>query len=299
VTRRIVIAACALLAVLWFGAAKADALTEFCPAVVANVESIGGADVPSTEFSYVLDAKTARTVDDAAIIAETDQGWFQWSVANVALQKTSETEARRGPTGVMLTYTHVLARSGRQMVVFPGAVFVRHAWITSARSSDETLIGWGKQGEFACGIPAFPNHGIGAGELTHVKSRTATAVPAPVESALPPLSDGVVRALPASIPFEGVECATPFREVRVTVPISPNYPSLLRGSVHADTSVIVDVAVDEDGHVLDTALRAGSGYGAFDTEGLRVARASTYSGAVSYCQKVQGEYIFTATFESK
>ena len=38
---------------------------------------------------------------------------------------------------------------------------------------------------------------------------------------------------------------------------------------------------------------------AFDAAGLRAARLSTYAPAISYCQPVLGEYLFTASFQGR
>jgi hypothetical protein len=295
---RAIACAGAFAALFLAGTARSNAMAEFCPGRVAAVESSAGAGAPSTEFSYVVDAKTARTLDDAAIVADTDHGWYRWSIANVPLQMTSQAASHQGPAG-MVNYTYRFAQSPRQLVAFPEALLVRHAWITSARSDDETVIGWGKRGEFACEVPTFPNRGIDAAELARPQSRKATPSPAPAGSALPPLADGAVRAMPTSMPFDSMDCDTPFREVRVTDAVIPEYPPLLRGNVSEPASVLVDIAADEQGHLIDASVFAASGYPAFDSAGLRSARLSSYSGAISYCQKVRGEYIFTATFQPR
>jgi hypothetical protein len=281
-----------------FAAAKADAITEFCPATVEAIQSSAGASTPSGEYSYALQAKTARTINDAAIVADTDHGWYRWSVANVPLQMTSLAASHQGPAG-MVNYTYKFARSAQQLVAFPEALLVRHAWITSARSDDETVFGWGKRGEFACEVPTFPNRGIDAAEFARPQSRKATPSPAPAGAALPALADGAVRAVPTSMPFDSIDCDTPFREVRVTDAVTPEYPPILRGNVSEQASVLVDIAADEQGHLIDASVFAASGYPAFDSAGLRSARLSSYSGAISYCQKVRGEYIFTATFQPR
>jgi hypothetical protein len=175
---------------------------------------------------------------------------------------------------------------------------VRHAWVTSARSDDETFFGWGKRGEYACKVPTFPNRGISETDLARPQSRKASPSPAPAGSPLPALADGAVRALPAAMPFDSIDCDTPFREVRVTDAVSPDFPSILRGNVHGSESVLIEIATDEEGHLIDASEFAGSGYPAMDAAGLRASRRSSYSGAISYCQKVPGDYIFTATFES-
>jgi TonB family protein len=296
--KRWIVTLCVLVSALCFGAAKADAMAEFCPATVASVESTGGADVPSAEYSYVLDAKTARTVADAAIVADTDHGWYRWRVANLPLQMTSQAGTHRGPAG-MVNYTSKFARSERQLVVFPEVLSVRHAWITSARSDDESVLGWGKVGEFACEVPAFPNRGVGTAELARSQSHKATPSPAPAGPALAAPADGAVRAIATSLPFDSIDCVTPFRDVRVTGAVSPDYPSILRGNAPGRNSVILDVASDEQGHVLDVSVFAGSGFAQFDAAAMRAARQSSYSGAVSYCQQVKGEYLFTATFDAQ
>lgn len=167
---------CAVLGAFVSCCATARAETEFCPGKVAAIEASAGAGVPSTEFSYVLDAKSARTLDDAAIVADTDHGWYRWSIANVPLQMTSQAASHRGPAG-MVNYTYKFAQSTRQLVAFPEALLVRHAWITSARSDDENVFGWGKRGEFACEVPTFPNRGIDTAELARPQSRKATPLP--------------------------------------------------------------------------------------------------------------------------
>ena len=290
------VALSALVAAFCFGAARADAFAEFCPATVAKVESSAGAGIPSAEYSYVLHAKTVRTIDDAAIVADTDHGWYRWSVANLPLQMVPQAVTHhKGPMGIV-DYRVNLAQSSRLLVTFPEALSVRHAWITSARSDDENVLGWGKRGEFACEVPTFPNRGVETAERARSQSREATSSPAPAGSAPPSLADGSVRALPTLMPFDSIDCDTPFREVRVTDAVSPDYPRMLRGNVPESRSVVIDVATDEQGHLLDASLLAGSGYSAFDAAGLGAARTSSYAGAISYCQKVFGEYIFTATF---
>ena len=81
-----------------------------------------------------------------------------------------------------------------------------------------------------------------------------------------------------------------------TEAVPPDFPSIMLGKLLQPTSTMIVVAADEQGHVLDASLLASSGYPVLDNAGIRSARMSSYSGSISYCQKVQGEYIFTATF---
>ena len=59
---------------------KGVAATEFCPAEVDLVSPVGE-QMGNLALTYVyeLRALTARSVS-AAIIADTDEGWFTWSV---------------------------------------------------------------------------------------------------------------------------------------------------------------------------------------------------------------------------
>jgi TonB family protein len=291
--KRTIVGLCLLLAGLGFGAAKADAMTEFCPATVESIESSAGSNVPSAEYSYELNAKTARSVADASIIADTDHGWYKWSVADVAMPITTESVTTGNKT-----YQHKFAQSNRLQVVFPDALLVRHAWITRAKANYESVAGWEKVGESACEVPTYNNRGVHTAELARAQSRKATPSPSPAGREPFTAPAGVARAVSTSMPFDSIDCDVPFRQATVTAASHPDFPPMLRDSGLSGT-VLIAVAVDEDGHLIDASLYASSGLPAFDSAGLRAARLSSYSGPISYCQKVRGEYLFNATFQPR
>jgi TonB family protein len=286
--KRCIVALCALFAVLWFGAAKADAAAEFCPASVETIEPSGAAGVSSAEYSYELNAATSRTIADATLIADTDHGWYRWTVAGVVLPaaKATETTARK-------TYTIDFAQSDRLHVAFPEALLVRHAWITSARATDENVLGWEKRGEFACMVPAYSSRGAWTAELERPQSRRSIPPPRPLGAASS-TPVGAAQAVPTAIPFDSIDCDVPFRQATVTAPQIPDYPDSQRGSGVSATSLVA-VGINEKGDMIEASVYAGSN-AAFDQSALRAARMSSYSAPISYCQKVRGLYLFTATF---
>jgi outer membrane biosynthesis protein TonB len=270
-----------LFVALWLGAARADALTEFCPASVENIESSGLKGSPSTEYSYDLNADIVRTIADASIIADTDHGWYRWSLSNVPLAAATTTEVTPKKT-----YTRDYAKSDRLFVAFPDALLVRHAWITTARTTGDGV---------ACLVPAYKDRGVDTAELERAQARKATPPPKPVGHAATPFPAGVAQAVPTSIPFDNIDCDVPFRQATVTAAQVPDYPTSERGGTSVSTTLVA-VAVDEKGNSIDPWVYATSGSAAFDRSALRAARMSSYSAPISYCQKVRGVYLFTATF---
>jgi TonB family protein len=291
--KRTIVGLCVFLAGLWFGATKADAMTEFCPATVESIESSAGSNVPSTEYSYELNAKTSRSVADASIIADTDHGWYKWSIADVAMPAKTESVTTGNKT-----YQHEFAQSSRLQVVFPDTLLLRHAWITTAKANYESVAGWEKIGETACEVPTYNNRGVHTAELARAQSRKATPSPPPAGREPSAASSGAARAVPTTMPFDSIDCDASFRQATVTAASRPDFPPMLRDSGLSGT-VLIAVAVDRDGHLIDASVYASSGFPAFDSAGLRAARMSSYSGPISYCQKVRGEYLFNATFQPR
>jgi TonB family protein len=288
--KRFIVSLCVLFSAVWFCSAKADAITEFCPARVERVTSGVAGGAPSATFSYELNAKTPRNIVDASIVADTDHGWFRWRLGAVPMPMVSEKVWTN--TG---SYTHAFAQSPRLEVSFPEPLLVRHAWITSAQASDETVLGWGSKGEFACQVPTFSDRGAKTVELARSQSRAAAASPPPASAAQAPASGVAAAATPTTLPFDSIDCALPFHQATVTMAVSPDYPMIARESGVSGT-VMVDIALDEQGHIIDASIYSGSGYGPLDVAAVKAAQKSSYAGAVSYCQMVRGEYLFTATF---
>lgn len=276
--------------------APARAVTEFCPARVAQMrdpsvapaqEGFPTKDVVTatarSSFVYTLDAETPRTITHAAIIADTDDGWYGWRVESVALLRTLVTERERN---VALNVT--FARSAPVVVTFPKPLVVHHAWVTQARTDGENLIGWDSYGDFSCEVPDFADGGPG---FTPVSRRQASVapIPAPASSVEP----GV--AVPVGQPFP-MDCDVPFKRPRVTGAAVPDYPEAVADEGGGYFVSLVEVAVGDNDRLIDAWQYASSGNLSIDRAALRAARLSTYGSPISYCQHVRGYYLFRADF---
>jgi hypothetical protein len=261
-------------------ASPAGATTEFCPAHVAQIRAIDGDDgTPASAFRYVIGAITPRQIGAASVIADTDHGWYAWSIADVPIVATS--------TG---RYSPWLG------VTFPEPLTIRHAWITSAKATSVTGFGWETLGTFDCEVPAFSRRGIDDAPVAREQTRRPNASPA---SSAPPSSANPQRAMAVDPPFASLDCAIPFRQATVKEAFSPDFPRVAMQNPppgNLATSRIV-VYIDEQGHLVDSAIYDSSGSAPLDLAALRAARRSTYVQAISYCQNVRGTYVFNATFE--
>jgi hypothetical protein len=273
------------------------AITEFCPARLTQMRDTAATaatpanpkDVETASagagYNYTLDAQTPRTIVAAAMIADTDDGWYAWRVENVPLEKT--TAELKGP---YMRGEVTFARSAPLDVTFPESVVVHHAWVTHASTSAETLIGWDAVGDFACEVPDFPDGGPGPRVITR---RQAAAVIVAAPKITPP--PGI--AVPVPQPFP-IDCEVPFRRALVVRPVQPEFPFSMRDGGGGFYSSVVEVAVGDDGRLIDAWTYASSGERAIDQSALRAAKASSYQAATSYCQNVRGEYLFRADFHS-
>jgi len=183
-------------------------------------------------------------------------------------------------------------------VTFPQEVTIRHAWVTSAALSTQTAFPWNENQSYPCEVPPYSNRGVPASEEAREQSRRPNATPTPAVAPLPSPVPGALQtvAFPAAMPFDSIDCAVPFSQARVTAAKSPEYPS---GYDAGPLTVKVDIQLNEAGHILDAWIWQTSNVMAFDGAGLRAARLSTYAPAVSYCQRVLGEYLFTASFQGR
>jgi TonB family protein len=254
-------------------AARADAFTEFCPALLDRIKTTEGTDgTPAATFTYELRGKTPRKIAEAALIADTDHGWYRWQISSVEMPLVEEEVVNRAGS-----YNHRFARSARLDVTFPVALLVRHAWVTDARAVDETLLGWERIGEFACEVPAFEERGSADADAS-----------VSIEEA--------VLASPSAPPFDILACAIPFRTGGLERAVSPDYPRTSREEGDSGYGV-EDVALDSSGQIIDASLYVSTGFPALDQAGLRAARAAKYSGAISYCRGVRSEFLYGVTFQ--
>jgi TonB family protein len=256
-------------------------MTEFCPArVTVFAPGAGDPGLPAaSKYTYELTALSLRSVD-ATIIADTDKGWFGWRVAGVPVGAVSYTRTPAGGTA----RTDTRFESVDLTVVFPEAVVVQHAWVTSASTTGELILGWNRLGTVSCPyVEARPSIAQPAGMAVH---RISPATP----------DVAVADAVPAEAPFEPQTCAVPFSKAGVKMAVQPNFPDSAK-QLAAPAKVLVVVAIGIDGKVVDAWIGDSSGRPAIDDAALRAAQRSTYTPAVAYCRPIKGTYAFAATFD--
>ena len=256
---------------------RALAVAEFCPAQVSDVSPAGP---EAATFGYRLTAYDDRSVN-ASIVADTDRGWFGWSVSGIAL-----TGARGNK---QLPDTAALSQP--LAVTFPQALSLRHVWVVRAKTQGETYYGWDAKGWYDCAVPAFN----GASMASSNRKADEALGPVPTPSPLPGQPVPVLAA-PIAAPFPATTCPTPFKPALVTHAVQPEYPASLRELNVGYLKSEAEVAVGADGSIVDAWTYLRSGQDAIDKEVLRAAVSSTYSGAISYCQPVPGMYLFRADF---
>ena len=269
-------------------AAQARAATELCPAEVTKLRPIGASlGMPAAAYAYDFTALTPRSVD-ATIVADTNDGWYSWSVTGVSVPLAHHVVSY----GKALSFAYDMAESAPLAVAFPSPVMVRHAWVTTAKTSGESALGWDAKGQVSCDVPAFrtASDAIEPTPPPNVPP-SAAATPSPLPSPL----TAPARAAHAPAPFDSTLCAQPFglaRPVQAAMLEEPN-ASFSRST---PGSAEIAVAIDKDGNLLDAWVLGSSGNFSFDRAALRAAKASTYSGAMSYCMAVKSLNIFRAQF---
>jgi hypothetical protein len=274
--RTVWLAAAASIAFLSAGA-SADAMVEQCPARASQPQATAKT-ADATIFTYTVGALSQRTVD-ATIIADTDRGWFSWSVTGVPLVSVNRMDhAGSWPVPYQ-------AWSSRDLsVAIPGDVVVKHAWVTNARATGETTFNWDARGAIACDVPGFD------------------APPSPAPIASPPalvasVPSEATIAKPTAAPFDIPTCDKPFVAAAPLTgpPLNPAALGGLNNGLAAEATVI-DVAVDGAGNVLDAWVK-GSTHSAFDKLAMAGALNSKYTGAVSYCRPAEGIAKYTAWYQ--
>jgi TonB family protein len=276
------IAAAAAFAVVFFAsAAKSNATVELCPASLERLTA-NAPGAPSATFTYELQAASVRKIEHGTLIADTDRGWFRWSVDDVTMAAATEkTTTRFG------SYAVKIARSARLDVGFPAALTVHRAWVERAQASGVPV--WSDKGDVPCQVPAFASRDADADELA--RDQMVQILPENPSAGTPP-----AKAVAAATPFATIDCAVPFQVAKVTDTSVPQFPDAARELVLYQTSAEIVVSLDEAGRLMDASVYASSGNGPIDESALRAARKSSYAGGVSYCQSVRGQYLFTATF---
>lgn len=248
-----------LIAAMVFCRAAARAELEFCPGHVRGVEPVAAATAGSSTFQYKINALSPRLLD-ASIVADTDHGWYGWNVTGVSLRTSSDGAVSRP-----------------LIVGFPNDLVVRHAWITEAKTSGESVLHWDAQGEVKCEVPAF--------DANPVTTHNRAALPSPE-----PGTSLAAHAVPTAAPFTAQTCAAPFVDAKVE-PAQAETPASVRDTGVTVKSVIA-VAIGSDGKLIDAWTYRTSGYPDVDEASKRAARLSKYSSPISYCRHVPGMSLF-------
>lgn len=262
--------------------AKASAESENCP---ASLVSLAPKTNAGATFSYYLLALSPRTVD-TTVVAETNAGWFTWTLKGVPLQSA----AFRISTATLVKGAFVFAASPLLSTTFSKPVQVDRVWVTRASASGDTVFGWDASGKIACDIPDFSDSffppGVEIGELVMPKGQ----VPATSPPAAP--------AIPSVAPFPPPTCAKPFVEASLLKAVTPNFPEALGQSIGKPyrSEALAKVALDENGNVTDVWIVEATSIKEFDQAVVDAARKSSYSPAASYCQNVKGYYYFRAYY---
>jgi hypothetical protein len=269
--------AVAALTAFFAAGASADAMVEQCPAHASQLQPAGKTP-DATVFTYTVDALSQRTVD-ATLIADTDRGWFSWSVMGVRLVSVNRMDqAGTWPVPYKAWSSRTLS------VSIPGDVIVKHAWVTNARATGETTFNWDAKGSIACDVPGFD---------APPSPAPAAVPPAPIAAAPPETPVATTTAAPFDIPT----CDKPFVAAAPLTgpPLNPAALGGLNNGLAAEAAVI-DVAVDGAGNVLDAWVK-GSTHSAFDKLAMAGALQSKYTGAVSYCRPAEGIAKYTAWYQ--
>jgi hypothetical protein len=260
-------------------ASPARAVSEACPATLFFWPQRDAPSAVST-YDYELTALTERSVD-ATMLADTDRGWYEWSVTQVPIPR--RTFAAAGPD---FKYTYKSAESVVLSVQFPTNLVVRHAWVTRAEATGESVLGWDAKGSYRCDVPDLTNKD---------RKPAAIEIHRPENPTLPPAGPPVV-ATAAAAPFPPATCKSPFSSASVPRVVNPHFPDALVSILAQPAETTLYVAIDENGKLVDTWVLAGSGYPAIDAEAQNAARLSRYDPATSYCRQVGGVYVVDEIF---
>ena len=251
--------------------AKADG--EFCPAwLYLKPVGVNGTPYTGALYGFTLNAGTPKTVS-ATLALETESSWY--SVAVPAEAIAPATRHFIEPDGA---HRALPAWASPVMYLrFPHPVALINAFVLGADGQ-------------AC--PPQPRWSL------MPKSRGPTTVLDPqypdATTLSPQPEDSVLTPKPAK-PFYRTDCAEPFRDAGVKVPVPPEYPEpLLHG---AQGTAQVRVTINPGGSLASATLFQSSGDINFDNATLRAARETTYQSAVAYCQPVPGSYLFKTIFQ--
>lgn len=302
--RRVVLALALACCVIALATARAQALTEICPAQleVAAVSSAGQTKMgPATVFGFALTAAGPRSV--SGILAfDTSAGWFTANVPSVALA-----EKDRRYNGMLGRWSIPSWVSPVMYVQFPTRVTLNHSWLYSASAKNSGAFGWEKAGTFICPPPPGPQAVFGNKTISRAISRLLGATRSLQSPTIDPRDVDALSAIPPpgastfaarhSTPLETATCAKPFADAVTTMSVAPEYPAILQSS-GASRLIGIGIAIDAEGKLADSWIWAPSDLAAFDQAAPSSAQDQQYTGAVSYCRPVPALYNAWFLFDS-
>ncbi len=274
IARQTVLSAFLLCLVIVASRESARAVSEACPATLYAPHTVQSGSAASAKYDYSLSAFSERSID-AVMVADTNKGWFAWSVSDVPLMRSVYLIKERG-----FQYRYRRAESGDLSVLFPADVVITHAWVARAKTTGETILGWDARGMVDCEVPDLTNQG--AIPISEIVSETK-----PVPSKVPQPEPIAYSIAP---PFPATNCKTPFALATVPGVVQPKFPDSLVGIVVQPAVVVVVVAIDASGNLVDSWILAGSGYPAMDAEATNAVKLSRYEPSTAYCHHIPGTY---------
>lgn len=254
------------IAVLLLAPAPGRAAVESCGAHLRPLVAVKSSDANAATFAFVVRADTARSAQ-GSIVADTSTGWYSWLFPMTAL--TPHVDTINAGSGVSLRGNDF--ESAPLFVSFPAGTTIKHAWVTSAKTSGEKFFGFDARGDASCSVPDF-NPGD-----------EARAAPNGLASAVP---THVIAAMPTDAP-EKTDCAHEFVETQMH-DVPPPTVSVYSGRMQT----IAAVALDAKGSVLDDWMVAPSGNVAWDRDVLTRLRLTKYDAPISYCRPVSATLYF-------
>ncbi len=289
--KRMVIVAAFLALCVVGSPRRAQAMIEFCPAVLHRA-LVGAPDpkgpLPAAAlYGFDLSALGPRSLESATLAFDTTAGWFTAKVLAVAIG-----EKLRHYTSATVRFVRHDWVSPIMYVRFPAALKISHAWVFNAQVHGDGPFGWEAKGDVACSPPSTAETRAGRNDI-----RLDPKLDAKDEDALwlPPGPASIVLDAQSAKALEMNSCGDPFRPATVVYAAQPAYPDELKAQAPSGETLVV-VAINRDGSRADAWVWAPSGYAAFDEAALNAAKASRFENARSYCTDVPGQYLFKVTF---
>jgi len=253
--------------------ARAEAITELCPAAVSALQPLGGGETtaPATTFAFDLDALSAETVR-GTIAVETDKGWYEVPFGLTTIAARNEAYAQEWGSFSTTNYA-----SGALVARFPQAVTVKRAFVYRV-TTDDTVFPWPTRGEMICdymtdGMKHDGKDGWPRRPELFATSPEATQLVANPSSA-----------------FANLPCAAPFVPAKIVNPVAPDYP-IGAAREQMSATVIEAVVLDEHGSIVGQWMVSPPSW-YFDGPSNRAAHQSTYAPAISFCKPVRSVRLF-------